>query len=56
MAASRTHPLVALPLPLPRLPQVVYPALRDVLGDLTPDHLLAEHQGAQQQQRGMRCW
>jgi hypothetical protein len=25
--------------------QVVYPALRDVLGDLTPDHLLAEHQG-----------
>jgi uncharacterized membrane protein YqjE len=25
--------------------QVVYPALRDVLGDLTPDHLLSEHQG-----------
>jgi hypothetical protein len=24
---------------------VAYPALRDVLGDLTPDHLLAEHQG-----------
>jgi hypothetical protein len=27
------------------LPQVVYPALRDMLGDLTSDHLLAEHQG-----------
>eukprot|EP00882_Tetradesmus_deserticola_P002737 GHRQ01002910.1.p1 GENE.GHRQ01002910.1~~GHRQ01002910.1.p1 ORF type:complete len:157 (+),score=51.41 GHRQ01002910.1:165-635(+) len=25
--------------------EVVYPALRDVLGDLTPDHLLSEHQG-----------
>eukprot|EP00882_Tetradesmus_deserticola_P001105 GHRQ01001197.1.p1 GENE.GHRQ01001197.1~~GHRQ01001197.1.p1 ORF type:complete len:211 (+),score=105.63 GHRQ01001197.1:166-798(+) len=24
--------------------EVVYPALRDVLGDLTPDHLLSEHQ------------
>jgi hypothetical protein len=30
---------------LPLLRQVVYPALRDVLGDLTPDHLLAKHQG-----------